>query len=79
MRKRGYSLSEQMLEALGERGYWDTSPRRQVVQDEDVTLVDRQAIECRPDSRLSDARVRRVRHRDLGGRNVDLPHAPALS
>jgi Fur family transcriptional regulator, ferric uptake regulator len=32
MRKRGYSLSEQMLEALGERGYRDTSPRRQVVQ-----------------------------------------------
>jgi Fur family transcriptional regulator, ferric uptake regulator len=32
MRKRGYSLFEQMLEALGERGYRETSPRRQVVQ-----------------------------------------------
>ena len=31
MRKRGYPLSEQLIEALGEQGYRDTSPRRTVI------------------------------------------------
>jgi Fur family transcriptional regulator, ferric uptake regulator len=31
MRKRGYSLADQLIDALEERGYRDTSPRRAVV------------------------------------------------
>lgn len=32
MRKRGYSLAEQLIDAFEERGYRDTQPRRSVVQ-----------------------------------------------
>jgi Fur family ferric uptake transcriptional regulator len=32
MRKRGYSLEEQLMDALEERGYRDTMPRRSVVR-----------------------------------------------
>ena len=31
MRKRGYSLEDQLMDALEERGYRDTTPRRAVV------------------------------------------------
>ena len=32
MRKRGYSLADQLMEVLDERGYRDTSPRQAVVR-----------------------------------------------